>query len=325
MRRERLGPIKRHASAARRRTPTASRERGRGRTNRVAARAAAPGVNQKLQVLRAAWLPFGDRLLRRLLALLGGLVACVQLHRSAWPQVGRALRCALGSGGWDCRAWEAGDGRQRVGKSVGRVAARAGTAGRCRASVRASVQPLTSHLGLNKRLSRLLLRSRRTGRQHLHSRARDAARLTRLRRQWRQKAGAGRGQAEHTGTPHQHAEQQGKVAVQRTLACIIGVWLVFVSHASCRPVRPNSVDARGAHANLRRVLPGAAAQTIFACALPGARWLARSDAGAARGATRPPRLAPPSSPTSPPVVGNLIARGAAPDRPTLPCLSTPAR
>jgi hypothetical protein len=223
MRRERLGPIKRHAYAARRRTPTASRERGRGRTNRVAARAAAPGVNQKLQVLRAAWLPFGDRLLRRLLALLGGLVACVQLHRSAWPQVGRALRCALGSGGWDCRAWEAGDGRQRVGKSVGRVAACAGTAGRCRASVRASVQPLTSHLGLNKRLSRLLLRSRRTGRQHLHSRARDAARLTRLRRQWRQKAGAGRGQAEHTGTPHQHAEQQGKVVVQRTLG-IIGVW-----------------------------------------------------------------------------------------------------
>ena len=47
---------------------------------------------------------------------------------------------------------------------------------------------LTSHLVLHERLPRLLLRSRRSRRQHLHSRARHAARLTRLRRQRRQKA-----------------------------------------------------------------------------------------------------------------------------------------
>ena len=60
--------------------------------------AAAPGVDQELQVLLAAWLPLGDRLLRRLLALLGGLVTRVQLHRSACAHA-RALRvhalCAL--------------------------------------------------------------------------------------------------------------------------------------------------------------------------------------------------------------------------------------
>ena len=168
-------------------------------------RAAAPGVNQKLQVLRAAWLPLGDRLLRRLLALLGGLVTRVQLHRSAWPHVGRALRGALASGGgWDCRAW--GWGRSATGRQKCR--ARCSSCRHSRAvpgecvSLRALA--LTSHLGLNKRLSRLLLRSRRSRRQHLHSRARDAARLARLRRQRRQKAGARRSQAQHSHHRHEH-------------------------------------------------------------------------------------------------------------------------
>ena len=60
---------------------------------------AVPGVDQELQVLLAAGLPLGDRLLRRLLALLGGLVTRVQLHRSAWAHA-RALR-VLRSGGGD--------------------------------------------------------------------------------------------------------------------------------------------------------------------------------------------------------------------------------
>ena len=59
---------------------------------------AAPGVDEELQVLLAAWLPLGDRLLRRLLALLGGLVTRVQLHRSACAHA-RALRVHMRSGG----------------------------------------------------------------------------------------------------------------------------------------------------------------------------------------------------------------------------------
>ena len=65
---------------------------------RVQGGAAAPGVDQELQVLLAAWLPLGDRLLRRLLALLGGLVTRVQLHRSACAHA-RALRVHMRSGG----------------------------------------------------------------------------------------------------------------------------------------------------------------------------------------------------------------------------------
>ena len=64
--------------------------------------AAAPGVHEKLKVLGAAWLPLGDRLLRWLLALLGGLVTRVQLHRSAWPHA----RLAFRAGSW--KGWGAG-------------------------------------------------------------------------------------------------------------------------------------------------------------------------------------------------------------------------
>ena len=64
--------------------------------------AAAPGVHKKLKVLGAAWLPLGDRLLRWLLALLGGLVTRVQLHRSAWPHA----RLAFRAGSW--KGWGAG-------------------------------------------------------------------------------------------------------------------------------------------------------------------------------------------------------------------------
>ena len=102
----------------------------------------------------------------------------------------RRARLKVRSGeqwGVGCRAWGGGAGQQRVGRCAGRVTARAGRAGRCRASVRGPVRwLLTSHLGLNKRLSRLLLRSGRSRRQQEHSSARDAARLTRLRGQRRQ-------------------------------------------------------------------------------------------------------------------------------------------
>ena len=173
---------------------------------------AAPGVDEELQVLLAAWLPLGDRLLRRLLALLGGLVTRVQLHRSACAHA-RALRVHCALAGWWGVGWRS---MRRWGRwTTGRrecwprcSSCRLGRAVPCEcASVCAAA--LTSHLVLNERLSRLLLRSRRSRWQHLHSRARDAARLTRLRRQRRQKACADGDQHRAGQHPAQHPHSRG--------------------------------------------------------------------------------------------------------------------